>query len=202
MRRSPPEVVVRITISRNAERGYFSFLLKQIERTSKNEAKICCSNNPTLFVSRMNNQHQVGTDHPQAVLWEGDSESKPEQHALVVLDSSSWGAMSSTEKNSNWEIEMVVGPFLNPKGARDFSVNWRTNSRGILSRRHRGLVIFKAYLESHPGTTVNCFDKRLVPVKPDVNKLLIILGLSEFVIEERTLSCFYKTILSYPMDRV
>lgn len=63
-----------------------------------------------------------------------------------------------------WQIEMIIGELDDEKEADQVRQNWLSTSRGLPSRRERGIKIAMELRERRPGRRVFCFDKRLVPI--------------------------------------
>lgn len=63
-----------------------------------------------------------------------------------------------------WQIEMIVGPLDSEQEADQVRQNWLSTSRGLPSRRERGIKIAVELRERRPDRLVFCFDKRLVPI--------------------------------------
>lgn len=63
----------------------------------------------------------------------------------------------------HWQIEMLIGP-LDEDESKVITKNWMSTSRGLTSRRARGLQIVLDLRNKQPDRLVFCFDKRLVPI--------------------------------------
>ncbi len=72
----------------------------------------------------------------------------------VLLHNSGRAKDSKSTRSAapNWELNMIIGPFKNSGDACKFVEPWRVNSRGILSRRKRGMEL--ARLQN-----LTCWDK-------------------------------------------
>lgn len=51
------------------------------------------------------------------------------------------GSKSTKSAAGSWILEMIIGPFPDIDKASQFGKNWRSNSRGIPSRRKRGRTL-------------------------------------------------------------
>ncbi len=58
----------------------------------------------------------------------------------VILHNKGNAKCSKSTKSAapNWELNMIIGPFNYIEEAFDFAKDWKSNSRGIPSRRKRG----------------------------------------------------------------
>ncbi len=64
------------------------------------------------------------------------------------------GSKSTKAAAGSWILDMIIGPFLTSEAASRFAQRWRSNSRGIQSRRKRGLML------SHEER-LTCYNRRL-----------------------------------------
>lgn len=63
-------------------------------------------------------------------------------------------ARNTKPAENHWELEMVLGPIQSKRQAQEMANNWKARSRGLKSRRDKGIVI------AQDGGLV-CWDKRL-----------------------------------------
>ncbi len=60
----------------------------------------------------------------------------------LALEIHNKGGFPSTKASApHWKLKMVIGPFIIPSEASDFSVDWKSASRGIHSRVKRGISL-------------------------------------------------------------
>jgi hypothetical protein len=167
----PPE------LTNNGEQ-FFVFMIKKMESASKNEAKICVSETPFRFLNFYNGTSLESTSKPQEA-------TKPSNTTKTQID-----------KSGGWEIEMIVGKFCEME-ANSFASLWRSNSRGIVSRRTRGNDVIEEYIRENPDCQITCYDKRIVPMTPNLNILLEEIGLSSLKVDPFKLNSFYREVQKY-----
>lgn len=176
---------------------YYVFMIKQMCVDSKNEAKICVGKCPLSETALMNSEqfHQnqkKGSDSKDVKVNNNTNKTgtrRSQNHKKTVnleykinTDQNRTGDTSKFKQSQvSWEVELIIGKFSLNK-AKDFANKWNNISRGINSRRTRGLELFNSEKESNPELT--CYDKRIVPIKPPLETWLRQSQLQEFVLPE------------------
>lgn len=90
-----------------------------------------------------------------------------------------------------WEPEMIIGKFTK-REAKLYAEKWRGASRGIESRRNRGILLFNdAVLVDK---TLKCYDKRIIPIVPDLDTWLKSVNLSEYILPQTYMTKFFNII--------
>ncbi len=87
-----------------------------------------------------------------------------------------------------WQVEMIIGPFGNENAASVFRREWMEESRGIESRRQRGIKLAESYVYA----PIRCYDKRVVPL--DLNCWLDRHNMSCLKLPEVALTRFYSRL--------
>ena len=91
-----------------------------------------------------------------------------------------------------WDIELIVGPFAE-QNAIEYEKKWNYNSRGIESRRIRGLTLFsEAYALDN---SLRCYDKRLIPLKPSLEEWLRHHKLEEYILPKNYMAHLQRLVL-------
>ena len=158
------------------EARHYVFMIKQIEGRSRNEAKILSSETPFKCLEELNGIKQ------------SDGSRLPISHEFA-------NNLIMT-KTFKWEIELIIGTF--PVHLVDgFAKEWRLESRGIFSRRRRGLELFEQYSSIYPDLKLTCYDKRVVPLVPKLNVFLEKVGLGELSIDASSLSSYYEECIAF-----
>jgi hypothetical protein len=87
------------------------------------------------------------------------------QPYVDILSHNRGDANDKTTKpaKGHWQIEMLIGP-LEKDESEHIKKEWMATSRGLTSRRERGLEIVLELRKHDPNRAVYCFDKRLVPI--------------------------------------
>lgn len=201
---------------------FYLCMVKQIQGSSKSEAKIYITENPKNLLITINSQEHVSSNennthgmHTKSVsLISTKSKSKRKSRAkkkkIQTSDQNSTDADDdddedpafSTELKSKdvtpnsgrlsadrngsifWNIELIIGKF-DKTAAKQYAKMWDNISRGINSRRERGLEVFQTIREKDP--TVVCYDKALLPIDPNFNSWLEMLKIAECALPDNCL---------------
>lgn len=148
----------------------------------KSEAKILLSTYPFRLLNILNGGNGNGNqNHTSSFIYSscfnnttttenGDDDYGEDSNTVHLLD-------SAHNVASTWDIELIIGQFTK-ETAFIFSRTWISKSRGIESRRERGLSIFKEYLKI--DASIKCYNKRLVPLNPPLNFWFNLINCNDF----------------------
>lgn len=136
-------------------------------KNKKTEAKIFSTTHPFVLVHQLNTSGLASlTINNQKINYVFDEENDNfgvyKNSNPNVLETSS----SNRSSNGYWEIELIIGPF-EEHSAIEFTKLWTSKSRGIDSRRQRGLEIFRQKLES--DINLKCYNKHIIPLSPPID---------------------------------
>jgi hypothetical protein len=179
----------------NNEKEYFVCMFKQTkENPKKSEAKIYVTKCPMILLNHLNNNqttrgisliestNRSSKEEPtQDVSPNNNNVSKTKKEFQLSKKKKGTTFTTSPSINSNfvnskWEIELIVGHFTR-KNALIYHEQWSTQSRGLESRRIRGLEIFRESVVK--DSQLICYDKCIIPVSPNLEEWLKLVHLEE-----------------------
>jgi hypothetical protein len=196
---------------------YFVCMFKQIQGSSKSEAKIAITQHPIKLLEEINAHPDLkagvlptlssGTTHQDGATKQfisrkrfakkkivhshDDASSDAEGSDNESTSENSHDASSKTAKdkasahlkdrsnNLFWNIEMIFGQFTRDN-ALEFAQRWDQQSRGIRSRRKRGLEVF--YEKTKSDDQLTCYDKAIIPIVPTLGEWLTKVQLHEYIL--------------------
>lgn len=166
----------RDELTENDKRFFVCMFIQS--KNNKTESKIFSTTHPYLLAYKLN---MSGTQIPSTINLNvhGDTYEKNGVFSIGAIkgienigDSECEGPKLSDvlrnniSHNGSWEIELIIGPF-SESDADDFAKSWTSKSRGIDSRRTRGLDIFQERLQTDPN--LKCYNKHIVPLSPPID---------------------------------
>lgn len=145
---------------------YFVCMLIQ-SKNKKMEAKIFSTTHPFLLVYQLNTTTQSSTPiSTQKLNYEFDENSDYFKVLFGDNGNISEAISNNISLNGSWEIELIIGPF-DETSANEFTKLWTSKSRGIDSRRERGLEIFREKMMLDPN--LKCYNKHIIPLSPPID---------------------------------
>ena len=79
----------------------------------------------------------------------------PNKKVTLINQKKTKGSKSTRQAAGNWELQMIIGPFVEKQESINFREHWKQQSRGIKSRIQRGITLAKEYDKM-------CWDSRVI----------------------------------------